>query len=86
MVKKTLAKITKLWDEIGHLIETINEDKQGEYEKDFLKIKFNSDDNLHLNKMLKIHMLIIIVRSVFEKDDKYYPQFFLMNVCIKYKC
>ena len=56
--KKTLAKITKLWDEIEHLIETINEDKQGEYEKDFLKIKFNSDDNVHLNKMLKIHMLM----------------------------
>ena len=86
MVKKALAKITKLWDEIEHLIETINEDKQGEYEKDFLKIKFNSDDNVHLNKMLKIHMLIIIVRSVFEKDEKYYEQVSLMNVCIKYKC
>ena len=75
--KKVLAKFTKLWDEIKHLIETINEGKKGEYEKDFMKIKFNSDDNLPLNKMLKLHMLTVIVRSVFEEDGKYYPQVFL---------
>ena len=75
--KKILAKFTKLWEKIKHLIETINEDKKGEYEKDFMKIKFNSDDNLPLNKMLKLHMLTVIVRSVFKEDDKYYPQVFL---------
>ena len=32
-----------------------------------MKIKFNSDDDLPLNKILKLHMLTIIVRSVFEK-------------------
>ena len=42
-----------------------------------MKIKFNSDDYLQLNKILKLHMLRIIVRSVFEEDDKYYPQVFL---------
>ena len=36
--------------------------------KDFMKIKFNSNDNLPLNKMLKLHMLTVTVRSVFEKD------------------
>ena len=41
-----------------------------------MKIKFNSDDNLPLNKMLKLHMLTVIVRSAFE-DGKYYPQDFL---------
>ena len=41
-----------------------------------MKIKFISDDNLPLNKMLKLHMLTVIVRSVFEKDGKYYPKFF----------
>ena len=71
--KKVLAKFTKLWDEIKHLIETINEGKKGEYEKDFMKISFNSNDNLPLNKMLKPHMLTVIVRSVFEEDGKYYP-------------
>ena len=42
-----------------------------------MKIKFNSDDDLPLNKILKLHMLAIIVRSVFEEDGKYYPQIFL---------
>ena len=41
-----------------------------------MKIKFNSDDNLSLNKMLRLHMLTVIVRSAFEKDGKYYPQVF----------
>ena len=35
-----------------------------------MKIKFNSDDNLPLNKPLKLHMLTIIVRSVFKEDGK----------------
>ena len=42
-----------------------------------MKIKFNSDDDLPLNKILKLHMLIIIVRSVVEEDGRYYPQIFL---------
>ena len=39
-----------------------------------MKIKFNSDDDLPLNKILKLHMLTIIVRSVFEDVGKYYLQ------------
>ena len=42
-----------------------------------MKIKFNSDDNLPLNKILKLHNVTIIIRSVFEEDDKYYPKAFL---------
>ena len=42
-----------------------------------MKIKFNSDDNLPLNKILKLHKLIVIVGSVFEEDGKYYPHVFL---------
>ena len=74
--KEVLKKYTELWDGIKNLIERVN-DKPGKYEKDFMKIKFNSDDNLPLNKILKLHMLTVIVRSVFEKDGKYYPQVFL---------
>ena len=37
-----------------------------------MKIKFISDDNLLLNKQLKFFSVTIIVRSVFEKDGKYY--------------
>ena len=44
-----------------------------DYEKDYMKIKFNSDDNIPLNKSLKFHMMTIIIRSVFEEDGKLYP-------------
>ena len=56
---------------------TINSGKSGEYEKYYMEIKFNSDDNLPLNRILKLHMLTVIGRSVFEKDGKCYPQVFL---------
>ena len=36
-----------------------------------MKIKLNSDDDLPLNKILKLHNLTIIVRSVFDKDGNY---------------
>ena len=42
-----------------------------------MKIKFNSDDNLPLNKPLKFHLMTITIRSVFEEDGKLYPQLFL---------
>ena len=42
-----------------------------------MKIKFNSDDNLPLNKPLKFHLMTITIRSVFEEDGKLYPQIFL---------
>ena len=45
--------------------------------KNFMKIQFNSDDNLPLNIMLKLHMLTVIIRSVFEENGKYYPKVFL---------
>ena len=45
--------------------------------KDYIKIKFNSDDNLPLNKIRKLHNLTVFVRSDFEEDGKYYPQVFL---------
>ena len=39
-----------------------------------MKTKFNSDDNLPLNEILKVHYMTIVVRSVFQEDNKYYPQ------------
>ena len=64
---------------IKSCIEKVNNNKSGEYEKDYMKIKFNSDDKLSLNKQLKFLSVTIIIRSVFEEDGKYYPQAFLDN-------
>ena len=41
--------------------------KQGEYGKDFIKMKLRSDGNLPLNKLSKLHTLTIVVRSVFSR-------------------
>ena len=42
-----------------------------------MKIEFNTDDNLPLNKPLKLYLLTIIVRCIFEEDGKFYPQLYL---------
>ena len=42
-----------------------------------MKIKFDSNDDLFLNKQLKFLSITIIVRSAFEEDGKYFPQVFL---------
>ena len=42
-----------------------------------MKIKFNSDDDLPLNKPLKFNAMTIIIRSAFEEDGKFSPQIFL---------
>ena len=44
-----------------------------------MKIKFNSDDDLLLNKPLKFDNMIITIRSAFEEDGKLYPQVFLYD-------
>ena len=48
--------------------------KLKQYGKDFMKSKFNTGDNWSLNKPLKLHLLIIIVRYIFDEDGKFYPQ------------
>ena len=42
-----------------------------------MKIKFNFDDDLPLNKQLKFYKMALTVKSVFEKDGKFYLQVFL---------
>ena len=57
-------------------MKAINNNKENDYGKNYMKIKFNSDDDLPLNKLLKFHAMIILVRSVFEEDGKLYTQVF----------
>ena len=42
-----------------------------------MKIKFISDDELPLNKTIKIPAIAIVVRAVFHENNNYYPQVFL---------
>ena len=75
--KGLLNEYTDVWDGINNKIKTINGGKENYYGKDYMKIKFNSDNDLPLNKPLKFHTMTIIIRSVFEEGSKLYPQVFL---------
>ena len=48
-----------------------------------MKIKFNSDDDLPLNKSLKFRLMTITNRCVFEEDGKLYLQVFLDDTLYK---
>ena len=74
---EVLRKYKEVLGEIKSCIEKINNNKSGEYDKDYMKIEFNSDDKLSLNKQLKFLSVTIVIRSVFEGDGKYYQQAFL---------
>ena len=77
-------------DNASGYIEEVNEDKYLvfdvrddddddwlEYAKNYMKIKFNSDDNLPLNKPLKFYQMTVTIRYVFSKYNRLYPQVFL---------
>ena len=67
--KSYWKKYSDLWSGIKNKIEAITSG-ECDYEKDYMKIKFNFDDNLPLNKPLKFQMMTIINRSVFEEDGR----------------
>ena len=74
--KELLKKYNDVWNGIKNKIEEVSTGEY-DYEEDYKKTKFNSDDDLPLNKPLKSHSMTITIRSVFEEDGKLYPQVFL---------
>ena len=72
LLKKYSHVFNGIRDKIGE-INNINSD----YEKEYMKIKFNSDVDLRSNKLLKFRLRTITIRHVFEEDCKLYPQVFL---------
>ena len=74
--KELLKKCNDVWNGIRDKIKIVNSG-ECDYERDYMKIKFNSDDNLPLDKPLKFHNMTITIRYVFEEDGKLYPQVFL---------
>ena len=70
--KELPKKCNDVWNVIKNKIKEVSRGEY-DYEKDSMKIKFNSDDDLPLNKPLKFHNMTIIIRSVFEEDGKLYP-------------
>ena len=74
--KELLKRYDDVFNEIMGKIKKIDDDWL-EYTKDYTKIKFNSDDNLPLNKPLKFYQMTVTIRYVFSEDNKLYPQVFL---------
>ena len=70
--REVLKKYADVWDGIKTKIKAIN----GGEENLMQKIKFNSENDLPLNKPLTFHATTIIIRSVFKEDGKLYPQLF----------
>ena len=50
-----------------------------------MKIEFNTNDDLPLNELSKLHMLKLVVRPVFEEDGTFYHKFIQMSVCMSYE-
>ena len=76
--KDLLKKYNDVFNRIMDKIKELSNDEY-DYEKDYIKISFNSDDNLPLNKPLKFHNMTITIRPVFEEDGNLYPQIFLID-------
>ena len=70
--KELFKNNNDVFNRIRNKIKKISGD-ECDYEKDYMKIKFNSDDDLPLSKQLKFHNMVITIRSVFEEDGKLYP-------------
>ena len=70
-------KYKEVFSGIKSEIETINRGKEMFYEKNYSRIGVNIDDDLPLNKQLKFPTLTIIIRCVFQKGKKLYPQIYL---------
>ena len=65
-----MGKYNEVWGRIKNKIEAINDGKKFQYNKNFIKIKFDLDDDLPLNKLLQFPTMTVVVRSVFEEDVK----------------
>ena len=74
--QENIKKYEELWSKIKDLIKSITKNSD-DYEEKYMNIKFNSVDELPLNKTIEIPTITIVGRAVFHENSKYYPQVFL---------
>ena len=74
--KEEIKKYEELWIKIRDLIRSVPKHPD-DYDEKYIKIKFDSDDKVPLNKTIEIPVMIIVVRAFFYENNKYYPQVFL---------
>ena len=66
-----ISKYGELWIKIRDLIILITKNSD-DYDGKYMNIKFNSDDELPLNKTIEIPCNIIVARAIFYENNKYY--------------
>ena len=74
--KELLKKYADVFNRIKDKIKEMN-NSDSDDAKEYMEIKFNSDDDVPLNKSLKFRLMTITISHVFEEDAKLYPQVFL---------
>ena len=70
--KEEIKEYEERWDKIRDLIRSINKNSD-DYDERYMKINFNSDDELPLNKVKETPTIAIVVRAVFHEINKHYP-------------
>ena len=83
--REALGNYTELWNEVIDQIKTISGDNPIESGKDFIKARFESNYDLTLGKILNIPVCIIVVKSIFQRDNNYYPQVLLYGYVYEYE-
>ena len=71
-----LRKFANIWKSIRAKIEK-NTGGIVQYDKDYMKIKFESNDNLPIDNIVNMHQVTIIIRNAFAQNGKIYRQLFL---------
>ena len=74
--KEKIKRYEELWSKPRDLIRSITKNSDY-YNEKYMKIKFNSDEKLPLNKMIEIPTMAIVVRAIFYDNNTLYPQVFL---------
>ena len=77
--KYKLKNYEEQWNSTRDLIKSIT-NNSGYHDDKYIKITFNSSNDLLLKERLKFYNMMIVVRSVFHEGNKYFPQFFV-NEC-----
>ena len=75
--KEVSKRYKEVQDGVKKDIETINGGERVEYGKDFIKIRFESNDDLPMNEPIKLRLVTKIITSVFSEGGKFYPHLFL---------
>ena len=74
-----LSKWNQVFDSIKYHITKINNEEckafpEVNFDDDFGKVKFITDDNLPLEKLIYFPTKTIVFRCVFKQGDLFYPQ------------